>query len=87
MARLDERQAELRREFDLHLVEANQRSDRIHELSAAVGLLVEAQKLARRAEESQYRRLEIRFQWVAAAVGIAGLVISVTLVILAIHFH
>ena len=46
---------------------------RLRDVEAAVALILEAHKDARRAEETQYRRLEMRIQWLTAVVGLAAL--------------
>lgn len=74
----------LRREFDAHLGEARLRSDRVRELENAVLLLVDAQKRARRDEESQYRRLEARLQGQGIAIAAAGLAVAVAELL--VHF-
>ena len=55
---------------------------RLRGVEAAVNLLLESQKAARRDESSQYRRLELRLQWLAIAVAFAGVVVSVVLVVI-----
>ena len=55
---------------------------RLRAVESAVALLVEAQKDARRAESAQYRRLELRLQWLAVAVAFAGVIVSIVLVVI-----
>jgi hypothetical protein len=76
IGRVEERLKDLRSDFDNHLEDAKSRSSRVRELENAVLLLVQAQKEARRAEEGQYRRLEVKIQWLALAVAFAGLLIA-----------
>lgn len=54
---------------------------RLRAVETAVSLLVDAQKDARRSEESQYRRLEVKLQWLAVAVAFAGVIVSIVLVV------
>ena len=55
---------------------------RLRAVETAVSLLVDSQKDARRAEQSQYRRLELRLQGLAVAVTLAGVLISVVLIVI-----
>lgn len=57
---------------------------RLRDVEAAVSLMLDAQKQARRAEATQYRRVELRLQWLALAVGIGGLMMSTALVVAAL---
>jgi len=47
---------------------------RIRNVEDAVNLLLEAQKQARRAEHTQYRRLEVRVQWLTLVVAFAAVI-------------
>lgn len=49
---------------------------RLRSAEGAVALMVEAQKEARRGEAVQYRRLEIKLQWLALAVTFAGVLVT-----------
>lgn len=55
---------------------------RLRAAEAAVALLVDAQKEARRAEASQYRRLELRVQWLSVAIAFAAILVSVVLTVI-----
>lgn len=57
---------------------------RLRDVEAAVALMLEAHKEARRAEDKQYRRLELRIQVLTAIVGLAA-VVSPLSVLLAHH--
>lgn len=70
---------------DLHeLREENKRTrTRLHNLEGAVGGLMDVQKVARRDEATQYRRLEIKLQAVGlllAAAAILSPIIAVLVV-------
>ena len=80
LARVEERLGELRREFDKRMRDADERSDRVRELEAAMKLLLQAQKVAREQEDRQYRRLELRIQILTLVVGLAAVVSSVVAV-------
>ena len=54
---------------------------RLHDLEGLVGMLVNAQKEGRREEESQYRRLEIKIQWLAVAVAFAGVLVAIAVAV------
>lgn len=43
---------------------------RLRDVEAAVALMLDAHKQARSAEEAQYRRLEMRLQWLTAAIAL-----------------
>ena len=79
IATLEQSVRDLRREFDVHLEDADRRSNRIREMEAAVMLLIEAQKTARAAETRQYRRVEVRLQALTVAVAFAALMLSLTI--------
>lgn len=50
---------------------------RLHDLEGAVNLLLEAQKMARRAEDKQYRRLELRLEVLTLVIGFAAVAAAV----------
>lgn len=83
LATLEAHLSDLRNDFNSHLADAKSRSERVREMERAVGLMIEAQKIARRQEETQYRRLEIRIQWLVLSVALVG--VAVTLAVALIH--
>lgn len=60
---------------------------RLREVESAVSLMIDAQKQARREEHNQYRRMEIKLQWLAVAVASGGLCLSAALVVAAFVFQ
>lgn len=45
---------------------------RLRDVEATVALLIDTHKQARRAEEAQYRRLELRIQWLTTVIAFAA---------------
>lgn len=86
IARNEQAIADLR--ADVAEIREAMRSDhhRLRDVESAVGLMLDAQKRARRAEQVQYRRVELRLQWLALAVGVGGLMMSAALVVAAVVF-
>ena len=80
LARVEQQLGDLRREFDKRMRDADERSDRVRELEAAMKLLLQAQKVAREQEDRQYRRLELRIQILTLVVGFAAVVSPVVAV-------
>lgn len=76
LARLETQLVDVRDELDRHLHDAGLRDGRLRELEQTVALMIDLQKQARRQEERQYRRLELRLQWLSAAIALAGLVLA-----------
>ena len=74
LARVEQQLGDLRREFDARMRDADERSDRVRELEAAMKLLLQAQKVAREQEDRQYRRLEMRIQILTLVVAFAAVV-------------
>lgn len=68
---------------DIVEIRSAQRDDhhRLRDIEAAVNLLVESQKQARRAEETQYRRIELRLQALTAAVAFAGAIFPIVVIV------
>jgi hypothetical protein len=62
--------------------EAVRTRTRIHKLEGAVGMLLDAQKQGRRAEERQYRHVEVRIQVLTVVVGLAAVVVPIALLLL-----
>lgn len=81
ITRVEAQLAEVRGELDSHLVDARARSDRMRELERAVGMLIDVHKDARRREETQYRRLELRVQWLSVSIAFAALVLAITIAV------
>jgi hypothetical protein len=79
LATLETKVAELQRDLDVLLHAADKRSDRVRELEGAVKLMIQAQKLARQAEERQYRRLELRLSILTVIIGIGAIIVPVAL--------
>lgn len=79
LAAVEQRLTDMRREFDVHLDDAQRRSNRIREVESALLLLVDAQKRARDAETQQYRRVEVRLQALTVAVAFAAFLLSLTI--------
>ena len=79
---LSQRVTDLVQDIDELKREVHGYHHRLRGVEAAVALLVEQQKDSRRAEQSQYRRLELRLQWLAIAVTLAGVVVSVVLIVI-----
>lgn len=73
---------------DIAEIREAMRSDhhRLRSVESSVSLMIDAQKRARRAEALQYRRVELRLQWLALSVGVGGLLMSVALVAAAFIF-
>ena len=76
LAVVEQRLHDLAERIAEHLRKADERSDRVRELEAAVGLLVEAHKQTRRADAEQYRRLEVRLARLTVAVMCASVLVS-----------
>lgn len=70
---------ELRGDIGERKQEEERTRKRLHELEGAVNLLLEAQKMARRAEANQYRRLELRLQLLTIVVAIGSLVVPLAI--------
>lgn len=66
---------------DLQELRKDARDDhhRLREVEAAVLQMTTLQKEARREESSQYRRLELRVQWLSLAIAFAGFVLAVAI--------
>ena len=76
LAAVEQRIADMQREFDAHVGDATRRHNRLRELEKAIILLVEAQRVARADEKKQYRRVEVRLQTLTVAVAFAALLLS-----------
>ena len=81
LAAVEQTLKDMRREFDSHLDDATRRHNRLREMEQAILLLVEAQKNARHAEASQYRRVEVRLQTLSVVVALSALVLSVVIAV------
>lgn len=66
------------READLHF-------HRMGELERTVDRFVTVQEELRKAEERQYRRLEVRMQLLTAVLALCGVVVPI--IVLALHPH
>lgn len=77
--------ADLREDLDDRKAEEQRTRTRLHEIEGAVSVFTEAQKYARRDEERQYRRLELRLQWMMVVVTLATVVTP--LAVLFLHSH
>ena len=58
---------------------------RLHDLEGVTGLLVAQEKDRIRMQDMHLRRLGIKIQWLALAVGVSGLLMSVALVVVTGH--
>lgn len=81
ITRVEAQLAEMRGDLANHLVDHRARSDRMRELESAVGMLIDVHKDARRREETQYRRLEVRVQWLSLSIAFATLVLAITIAV------
>ena len=63
---------------DLRKIRENDHS-RLRQVESALGAMLEVQKEARRQEGSQYRRIEVKLQWLALAIGLAAVLVTVAL--------
>jgi hypothetical protein len=81
LAAVEQRLTDMRREFDVHLDDAQRRHNRIRELENAMLLLVEAQKNARAAENKQYRRLVLAIQVAGVLVALGMFALAVTVAV------
>lgn len=77
----EEQIKDLRRDLEERASEERNIRRRLHDLEGIVGTLVDHLKEARRAEERQYRRLELRLQGVLVAITLAGIITPVALII------
>lgn len=82
LSRVEERLNDLRSDYAEHLRKADERSDRVREVEAVLRLLVEAQKEARRQEDTQYRRLVVSIQRAGLAIACSGVLVSIVAVLL-----
>lgn len=85
IARLEARQQDIRRDLD-ELRQA-QRADHhlVRNVEAAVNGMVQATRDARRSEDKQYRRLEMRIQWGGLVMAAAMVFLGVVQLLAAFH--
>ena len=81
IARLEQQVVALGDELDDRKHEEERTRDRLHKIEGVLGLLVDAQKQARAQEASQYRRMELRLQLLSAAVAVAGLALTLAVIL------
>ena len=81
VAALGQRVVDLVQDIDELKREVHGYHHRLRGVESAVALLLEQQKDARRDEQSQYRRLEIKLQWLAVAITFAGVIVSVAVLL------
>jgi hypothetical protein len=62
--------------------EAARTHARLHDLEGSVGMLLDVQRNARRAESRQYHRFEIRLQVLTVVVAVAAVIAPIVLVLL-----
>jgi len=79
LAAVEQTVKDMRREFDSHLDDAQRRHNRMREMEQAILLLVEAQKTARSAEATQYRRVEVRLQVLTVVIAVAAFALSLSI--------
>lgn len=72
---------------DVDDLRADQRADhhRLRGVEDAVKLMLEAQKTARRDEDRQYRRLELKIQWGGLAMAFAMAFLAVVQIFATLH--
>ena len=85
IARLEARQQDMRRDIDE--LRTAQRADHhlIRNAEAAVNSMVQATRDARRAEDRQYRRLEMRIQYGGLAMAAAMVFLGVVQILVSFH--
>lgn len=79
---LGQRVADLVGDIDELKTAVREYHHRLRGVEAAVALLVDAQKDARRGEANQYRRLELRVQWLSVSIAFAAILVSVVLTVI-----
>ena len=72
IARLEQQIVALSDDIDDRKHEEERTRDRLHKVEGLLGMLVDQQKQARRAEADQYRRLELRMQVLTLAIAAAA---------------
>lgn len=85
IARNEERILELQRDWQTHLSEQTGHDVRMRQTELAVDRLIESQKSARRDEDNQYRRLELRLQRQTVTVAVVGVLIAAVSLVVAFH--
>ena len=85
IARLEARQQDIRK--DLDELRAAQRADHhlMRGMQGTVNGMVQATRDARRAEDRQYRRLEMRIQWGGLAMALAMVFLGVVQILVSVH--
>jgi hypothetical protein len=83
IARLDERLEGVREDYYSLMAEVQANRKRIHNLEGLASTFVETQKINRRREEEQYRRLEVRIQFLGLVFAAAAILSPVLVVLLA----
>ena len=82
IARLDERLAAMQQDMTELVAEQHRARTRLHNLEGFAQAYLDAQKAARRSEQRQYRRLEIRVSVLTLAVGFAAIASPIIVAIL-----
>lgn len=81
IARLQEQVRGVRKDVAEIVAELGRARARLHNLEGITQAFVDAQKMNRRREEAQYRRVELRLQVLAVVVGLASVLGPVVTII------
>jgi predicted nucleic acid-binding Zn-ribbon protein len=80
--RIDERQREIRADIEEIRAEMSRTRTRLHNLEGFAAAYQDMQQMNRRAEERQYRRVEIRLQVLTIVLGLATILSPLVTVLL-----
>ena len=81
IARLQEQIRGVREDVAAIVDEQRRTRTRLHNLEGIAQTYVDAQKVNRRREEAQYRRLELRLQVLTVVIGVAAVVAPILTVV------
>lgn len=82
LATIEQVLRDVRADVDELRVTRREDHHRLRDVESSVSLMLEAHKDARRAEDAQYRRLEVRIQVLSISIGLGGLLMAVAVAVL-----